>query len=171
MARKKKLLKRQLLTYENKRLRFYGVLDKIIDRRYFAYKKRDLERKRRYRKKQETGDAQYNPDVFRNFKCSFCHSITSVIQRFWGEMLCAYCYYDPLVMNRIIVKTVNETMKEDPHAFIELSKYSPPVISYYTSFGVKKPIERIMKEIQFIEETLDESYQIMPQFFSTLKTE
>jgi hypothetical protein len=65
------------------------------------YKKKECERKRRYKRKRKSPENEFK--FFLN-RCGICHRLRPAVNLFWGELMCERCYFTPsrilFVMNR-----------------------------------------------------------------------
>jgi hypothetical protein len=120
MSRKKKEAIRQALLNTNSQLRFLMVMDRVISKRYILYKKAHLERKRRFRLKQKQKGIQFNENILTSFRCSSCSKLTHVFHRFWGEILCTLCFFNPSVIRSVLKQTEELVVQDSPECIKDL---------------------------------------------------
>lgn len=81
-------------------LREFGEVDaEIIEKHkeraqeiFALFKKKECERKRRYRKKGKT--TKEEPKFLLN-RCGICNKLRPALNIFWGELMCEKCYFTP----------------------------------------------------------------------------
>lgn len=100
---------------------------------YFtAYKKRENERRRRYRKKKVITKEF---DLSRKHRCEVCLELFGRVNLFWGFSLCNTCYFNPVYIQFIMFKkfTHVETTGEEEFSF--------PIVGEKGEEGVEKEVE------------------------------
>ncbi len=145
-------------------LREFGEVDaEIIEKHkeraqeiFALFKKKECERKRRYRRKGKT--TREEPKFLLN-RCGICTKLRPSLNIFWGELLCERCYFTPsrirFVMERKFLDVEKFPMEEIVTP--EVTPETPPLII------VSEPPEtpQIHEEV-----AVEEEVEILPLPFS-----
>ncbi len=171
MSRKKKESIRQDLLKRNVIDKHLLIMDRIISKRYIAYKKAHLERKRRYRLKQISKKAPFNDDVFSSFRCGYCHNLTLTIHRFWGFILCVECFYNPICIISIVKDTKHTVIQNDPSVALVYFEMEEELIQTKEKKKKENELEMFMdyltSEKTSLEASLLSVYRHCPRFFKS----
>ena len=68
---------------------------------YLKYKKREAERRRRYKIKERKGE-EVSSVFYEVHDCDNCKKLKEYVNLFWGVTLCDRCYYNPEVIRRVM---------------------------------------------------------------------
>jgi hypothetical protein len=89
------------------------------------YKKKECERKRRYRKKKKTPITE--PKFALN-RCSLCEKLRPAVNIFWGNVLCDRCYFTPSRIHFIMTRIFQNVprFEEETVAATTAAAITPP---------------------------------------------